>query len=391
MTGYRGGEGARTGVYLDNAATTYPKPEKVYLAVERFMREEGGSAGRSGHARALGAGRVVYRAREAVARLLSAGDPLRVAFTKNATEAINIALKGVLKPGDHVVVTSVEHNSVMRPLEALRAGGVRYSVARCGPDGGLDPDEVRANMTPGTVLVVVNHVSNVTGTVLPVSDVAEVAREKGALVLVDSAQGAGRLAIDVEALGIDMLAFTGHKELFGPQGTGGLWVREGVDPGTLVHGGTGSQSGSLEQPQEMPDRLESGTLNAPGIAGLVAGIEFVESEGVQSIAAHERALLERLFDGLERLEGVTVHGPPGARGRVGIVPLTFDRVSPSEAAARLDRAHGVCTRAGMHCSPMAHRTIGTERTGVLRLSFSRMNTASEVDYLLECLREVVPG
>lgn len=378
-------------VYLDNAATTYPKPEEVYRAVERFMRDVGGSAGRSGHRRSLQAGRVVYAARESVARLFNIGDPLRIAFTKNATEALNTAIRGLLDPGDHVVVSSVEHNSVMRPLEAARSAGVAYSVARCAPDGSLDPADVDAQMRPQTALVVLNHASNVTGTILPVADVAEVAHRCGALLLLDAAQTAGRLPIDVRDQGIDVLAFTGHKELFGPQGTGGVWAREGVRMKPLIHGGTGSHSSSLEQPEEMPDCCESGTLNAFGIAGLAAGVEFVAREGIEAIIDHERGLVERLLDGIAGLKGVKVHGPPGFEGRLGIVPLTFDACSPPEAAELLDRRYGICCRAGMHCSPMAHRTIGTAETGVLRLSFSRMNTADEVGYLLECLREIARG
>lgn len=381
----------RPAVYFDNAATTYPKPEQVYRAVDSFMRDVGGSAGRSGHSRALRSGRTVYGAREGLAGLFNVADPLQIAFTKNATEAINTALGGLLQPGDHVVVSSVEHNSVMRPLEAARGAGVRYSVAWCSPAGRLDPAEIEAKMTPETALVVLNHASNVMGTVLPVADVAEIARRHGALILVDSAQTAGRMPIDVAAQGIDLLAFTGHKELFGPQGTGGLWVREGISLKPLMYGGTGSRSSSLEQPAEMPDHLESGTLNAPGLAGLAAGVEFVAREGLEAIMGHERMLVERLIEGLAPLGGVKVHGPAGHRGRVGIVPLTFENCSPAEAAERLDTRYGICARAGMHCSPMAHRTAGTLKTGVLRLSFSRMNTAEEVDYLLECLRGLACG
>lgn len=378
-------------VYLDNAATTYPKPEEVYGAVERFMREVGGSAGRSGHRRALETGRMAYSAREALARLFNVEDPLRIAFTKNATEAINTALRGLLKPGDHVVVSSVEHNSVMRPLEAARRAGVTYSVAWCAPDGSLDPADVEAQMRPDTALVVLNHASNVTGTILPVADVADVAHRRGALLLVDAAQTAGRLPIDIKEQGIDVLAFTGHKELFGPQGTGGVFVREGLHVRPLIHGGTGSHSSSLEQPEEMPDCLESGTLNAFGIAGLEAGVAFIMREGLDAIMEHERGLLEQLLSGLAGIRGVKTHGPTGCEGRLGIVPLTLETCSPPEAADLLDRRYGICCRAGLHCAPMAHRTIGTVKTGVLRLSFSRMNTADEVEYLLGCLRELTGG
>jgi len=376
-------------VYFDNAATTYPKPESVYLEVDRFMREVGGSAGRSGHRRALDTGRMVFSARAALADLIGASDPLRLAFTKNATEAINIAIRGALKPGDHVVTSSVEHNSVMRPLEALRDIGVEYSVAQCRSDGSLDPGAISASMLPRTALVVINHASNVTGAVLPVEDAAEIAHSSGALLLVDAAQTAGRRPLDVGSGGIDMLAFTGHKELFGPQGTGGLYVRDGLEVRPLMYGGTGSHSSSLEQPREMPDACESGTLNAPGIAGLAAGVDHVVRTGLEEIIGHERELTERLIEGLRGLRGVRVHGPGDPDARVGIVALTFDDITPTGAADTLDRRYGISCRAGLHCSPMAHRTIGTLRTGALRVSFSNMNQTGEVDYFLDCLGEML--
>jgi cysteine desulfurase family protein len=378
-------------VYLDNAATTYPKPEEVYREIDRFMREVGGSAGRSGHWRALETGRMVYAARASIARLFNVGDPLRIVFTKNATEAINAAIWGILKPGDHVVTTSIEHNSVMRPLEAAREVGISYTVAQCRPDATLDPSRVDEAILPETALVIINHASNVTGTILPVGDIAELARSRGVRLMVDAAQTAGRMPIDVEANGIDLLAFTGHKELFGPQGIGGLYVREGLEIEPIIYGGTGSRSSSLEQPLEMPDRCESGTLNAPGIAGLAAGIEFVESTGVETIMRHERGLVGRMLEGLARMRGTRILGPQGPEGRVGIVALTFDSQTPPSAAEILDRRYGISCRAGLHCAPMAHRTIGTFDSGALRIGFSHMNTPDQVDYLLECLEEMTRG
>jgi len=374
-------------VYLDNAATTYPKPEEVYLEIDRFMRVIGGSAGRSGHRRAVESGRVVFETRAALAGLLGVKDPLRIAFTKNATEAINIAIRGLLRPGDHVITTSVEHNSVMRPLEHARRAGVSYSIAQCAPDGSLDPSSVERELRPRTSLIVMNHASNVTGTILPAADVAAIARGKGIPILLDAAQTAGRLRIDAEAEGIDIIAFTGHKELFGPQGTGGLYAREGLEINPLMCGGTGSRSSSLEQPEEMPDRFESGTLNAPGIAGLGAGVRFVAGEGVTMIREHELGLMGRLLRGLAGMKGVRVHGPQDPDKRLGIVPLTFERHSPTGAGEMLDRRYGISCRAGLHCSPMAHRTAGTVETGALRVSFSYLNTSEEVDYLLDCLAE----
>lgn len=378
-------------VYLDNAATTYPKPEEVYAAAELFMRDIGGSAGRSGHTRAVETGRVVYSAREALAGLLGIEDPLRIAFTKNATEAINIVIWGILKRGDHVVTTSMEHNSVVRPLHAAASRGIGHTVVTCAPDGSLDVARLVEEIRPETALMIINHASNVTGTILPVGDVAQVARERCIPLLVDAAQTAGRLPLSVEAEGIDMLAFTGHKELFGLQGTGGLYVRDGLDVSPVCFGGTGSSSSSLEQPGRMPDRLESGTLNAHGIAGLGAGVEFVRSVGIDRIRAHELELTGRLLEGLDRITGAKTYGPVTPDARVGVVPMTFDRMWPPEAAEALDSRYGIATRPGMHCSPLAHRTIGTVETGVLRVSFSYLNTAAEVDYLLESLRDLLAG
>ena len=375
-------------VYLDNAATTYPKPEQVYSGMDRFVRDVGGSAGRSAHSRALETGRMVYSAREALAELFNIDDPLRIAFTKNATEAINIAIWGLLKPGDHVVTSSMEHNSVMRPLEAARASEVSYSVARCEPDGTLDPKSLEKAIRPQTALVVLTHASNVTGTIMPVADVAEIAHERGIPILVDAAQTAGRLDIDVEAQGIDILAFTGHKELFGPQGTGGIFLREGLTLKPIMYGGTGSHSTSLEQPKEMPDALESGTLNAVGIAGLAAGVGFVSAEGISVIRGHEVGLLEQMLERLKRIPGITVYGPGDAGDRLGIVPMTFDRFSPVDVSRMLDAQYRIACRAGFHCAPAAHRTMGTLDSGALRVSFSYLNTTQEVDYLLDCLSEI---
>lgn len=376
-------------VYLDNGATTFPKPESVYRAMDDFQRKLGGSAGRSGHWRAVETGRLVYRCREALADFFNVKDPLRLAFTKNATEAINIAIRGLLRTGDHVVTSSVEHNAVMRPLEAAKEAGVSYTVVECSSEGRLDPTLVREALRPETALIVVTHASNVAGSIMPVGDIAEIGRARGIPVMVDAAQSAGRLPLDVEALGIDFLAFTGHKELFGPQGTGGLYAREGIDFEPLMRGGTGSDSSSLEQPRGMPDRLESGTLNAVGIAGLTAGVEFVAGMGLGVVRSHELELMEHLVEGVKGIEGVQALGPRESRDRVGIVPLVFENCSSDQVADILDREYGIATRAGIHCSPLSHRTIGTLESGVVRVSFSFFNETSHVEYLLDSLREII--
>lgn len=376
-------------VYLDNAATTYPKPERVYRAMDRFAREVGGNPGRSGHHRALEAGREVLRAREALSRLFRVDDPSRIIFTKNATEALNLVIRGRLLEGGHAVITSLEHNSVWRPLEALsRKGGVAYTIVPCGADGSLDLSELRAAMTSETRLVACTHASNVSGALLPIREIAEVAAERGVPLLVDAAQTAGRVEIYPKEMSITYLAFTGHKELFGPQGTGGLYMAPGWELEPLTCGGTGSRSESSLQPDFLPDRYESGTLNAHGLAGLRAGVEYVLEKGVVEIRRHERELTERLLEGLSAIPGTTVYGPREWEKRVGIVAFNLGNYSSSELASLLDDEYGICVRSGLHCSPLAHRTLGTLQRGVVRASLSHLNTEEDVEYLLRALREI---
>ena len=378
--------------YLDNAATTYPKPEAVYRAMERFAREGGGNPGRSGHHRSLHAAREVLGAREAVARLLAVDDPSRIVFTKNATEALNLVIQSVLAPGGHAVTTSLEHNSVWRPLEAMaRRGEVSYTIVDCAPDGTLDVNGLEAALLPATRLIACTHASNVTGGLLPLDEVAELAAARGVPLLVDAAQTAGRYEVAPESMGVQYLAFSGHKELFGPQGTGALYIAPGWELEPLTYGGTGSRSESSTQPDFLPDRYESGTLNAPGLAGLRAGVEFVLETGLEEIRRHERDLAQRLLEGLLRLRGATVYGPRDWGSRVGIISFNLEGFSSSEVASRLDGAYGICVRSGLHCSPLAHRTIGTLRSGTVRASFSYLNSAEDVDYLLACLGEISGG
>jgi cysteine desulfurase family protein len=377
------------GIYLDNAATTYPKPEQVYLAMDRFAREVGGNPGRSGHRRSLEAGRVVLRAREAVAGLLGVEDPARILFTKNATEALNLVVRGALEEGGHAVLTSLEHNSLWRPLEALsRKGRASYTIVECRPDGTLEPSLVRDALRPDTRLIACTHASNVLGALLPLDSLAEIAGERNIPLLVDAAQTAGRYPLNPENTGIQYLAFTGHKELFGPQGTGGLYMAPGWEIEPLLFGGTGSRSESPIQPDFLPDRYESGTLNTLGLAGLKAGVDFVAATGVGKIRKHEEELASRLIEGLERIPGVTVYGPREWTRRVGIVSFNLEGLTSSELASRLDEAFGICVRSGLHCSPLAHRTAGTLQGGTVRVGFSYMNTFEDVDRLLEALREI---
>ncbi|MBC7247630.1 MAG: aminotransferase class V-fold PLP-dependent enzyme [Actinobacteria bacterium] len=376
-------------IYLDNAATTYPKPETVYEAMDRFAREVGGNPGRSGHHRSLESGREVLRAREAICKLFSVSDPSRVVFTKNATEALNTAIQGLLREGGHAVITSLEHNSIWRPLEAMRRDGLAtYTIVDCEEDGRLDLKRLEEAFSPSTRLLACTHASNVVGNLLPVADMAEIAAARGVAFLLDAAQTAGRVEINPESMGITHLAFTGHKELFGPQGTGGLYIAPGWEMEPLSYGGTGSRSESSVQPDFLPDRYESGTLNGHGLAGLRAGVEFVLELGLKEIRRHEEELTGILLEGFDEIPGVTFYGPRSWEERVGIVSFNLSGLTSSELASLLDDEYGICVRSGLHCSPLSHRTLGTLRGGVVRASFSYLNTPEDVDALLRALQEI---
>jgi len=365
-----------------------------------FLEEIGANPGRSGHRLSLEAGRVVYEAREAIAELFHADDPLRVVLGANVTEALNLALFGYLQPGDHVVTSSMEHNSVMRPLRALEAGWgggpIELTVVACSPQGFLDPADVEAALRPETAMVVLNHGSNVCGSLLPIAEVGRIIRWQGGqcLLLVDAAQTAGGYALDMEADGIDLLAFTGHKALGGPMGTGGLVIGERVDVARLTplkRGGTGSRSEEEAQPDFLPDMCESGTPNAVGLAGLRAGVDWVQAQGVAAIRAHEIALTHRLLEGLQAIPGVTVYGGLEAARQVATVSFNVAGLVPSEVGLRLDEEYGIMCRVGLHCAPAAHKTLGTFPQGTVRFGLGAMNSLAEVDAALEAVAEVAGG
>jgi cysteine desulfurase family protein len=368
-------------IYFDNAATSWPKPPVVAEAMVRFMNDVGANPGRSGHRLSVEAARVVYAAREAVAELFNAPDPLRVTFGHNVTEALNLALRGLLHAGDHVVTSSMEHNSVMRPLRALERSGVEVTVVACSPQGFLHPAGVEAAIRPNTLLLVLNHASNVVGTLLPVAEVGCIARRRGLLLLVDAAQTGGAYPLDVQASAVDLLAFTGHKSLYGPTGTGGLIVGERVDVARmepLIRGGTGSHSEYEEQPGFLPDVYESGTPNVVGLAGLEAGVRWVLGRGVEAIRAHEEALTQRLIEGLQAIPGVTVYGGLDAQRQTATVSFNVAGMDPSEVGLRLDEEYGIMCRVGLHCAPIAHRTLGTFPAGTVRFGLGALNTPEEV-------------
>ncbi len=378
-------------IYFDNAATSWPKPPGVAEAMVHFLERIGANPGRAAHRRAVEAGRIVYDAREAVCELFGAPDPLRVAWCKNVTEALNLALVGLLRAGDHVVTSSMEHNSMMRPLRALEQGGVEVTVVRCTPQGVLDPAEVEAAITPHTRLVALNHASNVVGTLLPIGEVGAICRRHDLLLLVDAAQTGGAVPIDVGADQIDLLGFTGHKSLCGPMGTGGLIVGERVDETQLhplVRGGTGSRSEYEIQPDFMPDMFESGTANAVGLAGLGAGLRWVLAQGVDAIRAHEVALAGRLIEGLRAIPGVTVYGTLDPELQTATISLNVGGMACSQVGLRLDSDDEIMCRVGLHCAPAAHKTIGTFPGGTVRFGLGAFNTVDEIEMALAAVAEL---
>ena len=378
-------------IYFDNAATSYPKPEEVAQAMVRFSKEVGASPGRSGHRLAVEAGRVVFEARERISQLFGVKDSSRVVFGLNATEGINQGLQGLLRPGDHVITSSMEHNSVMRPLRAMMKEGLEVTVLLYSKEGLVDPMDVRKAFRKNTKMVVLNHASNVVGTLQPLGEIGELCRRQEVLFFIDAAQSAGAVPLDMERERIDLLAFTGHKALFGPQGTGGLVLGERVDEKDLVpmkRGGTGSRSEREEQPDFLPDLCESGTPNTVGLAGLLAGLDFVLKEGVERIREHERGLTDRLLRGLQEIPGVTVYGLRDARKQLATLSFNLQGMAPSEVGLRLDEEYGILCRVGLHCSPSSHRTLGTFPQGTVRFSMSYLNRPDEVDRALQAVGEL---
>ncbi len=376
-------------VYLDNSATSHPKPLEVIQAMNDYMLNVGANSGRSGHRLAISASRIVYNAREEIAKLFNIGDPLRIIWTLNATESINIALQGVLKPGDHVITTSMEHNSVMRPLRALEKEGVHITVVKCSIDGFVDPSDIESAVNRKTKMIVINHASNVIGSIQPVEDIDSIAKEYGLLFMLDTAQSAGAYPIDVQKANIDLLAFTGHKSLYGPVGTGGLFISDKVNIRPLKYGGTGSRSEEEYQPEFLPDKFESGTLNIVGIAGLGAGVKYIMEKGVENIRKQECELTQKLIDGLNCIPKVKVYGDLDANKRVGVVSFNIEGISPSEVALCLDEKFGILCRASLHCAPSAHKTIGTFPKGTVRLSLGIFNTDDDVNFVTDAVREIV--
>lgn len=377
-------------IYLDNAATTYPKPEAVYAAMEKYLRQNGASAGRGNYKRALAAEEIIYKTRAALARLFKIKDAARIIFTANVTEALNLALKGYLKSGDKVLTTNMEHNSMWRPLKKLeRDQGIIITELNCAEDGTICQQEIDSKIAEDLKLVCCLHASNVLGSLLPLDKITRKAHEYNIPVLVDAAQTAGVYHLDVEQDGIDLLAFTGHKGLLGPMGTGGLYIRPGLELDTFKEGGTGSSSALEYQPQSLPDRYEAGTLNIPGLAGLLAAVEFIEQTGLNAIREKEQQLINRLSEILRSLEQVTVYGPAHDVERVGLISFNIDGVEPEEVAYALDEMQEIMVRAGLHCAPKAHRLLGTETRGAVRVSVSYFNEMEHLKAFEEALKKIL--
>jgi len=382
-------------IYLDNAATSFPKPEAVYRGMEEFARASGANPGRAGHWRAVAAEAMIDETRRLLAQLLGSSRPERIVFGLNATDALNMAIKGVLNQGDHVITSALEHNSVNRPLNSLEHQGI-ITVTRlpATSDHLIDPEGVARAWLPRTRLVAITHASNVTGTIQPVGEYGRIARARDGLLLVDAAQGAGVVAIDVERELIDLLAFTGHKGLLGPTGTGGLVVGERVEPAPWREGGTGGDSSNPLQPDELPYRLEGGTPNVFGIAGLREGVRIILERGVENVLEHERSLLRTFLDALDRPELYSFFGADTAfrdrrgAGRVGLLSFVVEGYPPDELAAILDQRFDIAVRPGLHCAPYAHKHIGTFPFGTVRASVGLLNTRDEMLQAAAALNEV---
>ncbi|MEX2307608.1 MAG: aminotransferase class V-fold PLP-dependent enzyme [Pirellulales bacterium] len=379
-------------IYLDNAATSWPKPEAVYEAVDRYQREIGAPNGRSGYREALEANRIVERARRGVAQLIGAREASHVVFGCNGTDVLNLAIRGLVRAGDHVVTTVCDHNSVLRPLRALRESlDVDASYVACDGDGFVSPDDIRAALRPNTRLVAVVHASNVTGAIQPIDEIGQIVRESPALFLVDAAQSLGHLPIDVSGLEVDLLAAPGHKGLLGPLGTGVLYIRPGVERELqpLRCGGTGTRSEEDRQPDDLPDKYEPGNHNLLGLAGLGAAVEFLRAQTIAAVHAHHSRLAARLLEGLRGIEGLTVHGPQTPDSRTSVVSITVEGYDPQELAAVLESAHRIQCRAGLHCAPRMHEALGTTAGGgTLRLSPGYSTSLEEIDAVIVTLREV---
>lgn len=375
-------------IYLDNAATTYPKPECVYEAIMDCMKNYCANPGRAGHKLAMKAAREIYDTRENIAKLFNVDNPMNIVFTNNATDSLNLAIKGLVKSGDHIITTSMEHNSVIRPIKALEKNNVENTVVQCDKDGFLNIEDLKSAIKPNTKLIVTTHASNVCGTLIDIKSVGEVAKENNILYLVDASQTAGVYDIDTKKINVDMIAAPGHKCLLGPQGTGILYIREGLELNILKEGGTGSKSEDLFQPNLLPDKYESGTHNTPGIVGLNQGVKFIFEEGIDNIRKHEEDLCEYMLNRLEEVPNIVIYGPKDSKKRAAVISINIGNMDSGEITFLLDSEYDIATRSGIHCAPLAHKTLGTLEQGAVRFSLGYFNTKQDIDTAIEALKQI---
>nr|WP_296263887.1 aminotransferase class V-fold PLP-dependent enzyme [uncultured Merdimonas sp.] len=374
-------------IYMDNAATTMHKPQEVIDAVVSAMSSMG-NAGRGVNEASLSASRLIYDTRDKLCRLFGGEDPRQIVFTANSTESLNIAIKGILNPGDHVIATMLEHNSVLRPLYEMEKQGVRLTIVKSDPTGRFDLKDIEDAIAPDTKMIVCTNGSNLTGNYVDPEPIGTLAREKGIVFVVDASQTAGVFPIDVQKMKIDVLCFTGHKGMLGPQGTGGMYVRKGLKIRPLLSGGSGVQTYSKTHPSEMPTALEAGTLNGHGIAGLHAAVEYLEKTGVDKIRAREQDLMWKFYEGVKEIPGVKIYGDFSSKDRCAIVTLNIGDYDSSEVSDELLTEYGISTRSGGHCAPLMHEALGTVEQGAVRFSFSHYNTEEEVDTAIRAIREL---
>lgn len=375
-------------IYLDNAATTYPKPKSVYKNVMDAMTKYGANPGRGSHAMAIEGARVIYETRELLAELFNLDDPMKVILTFNATDGLNMAIKGILRPGDHVVTTAMEHNSVLRPIKELENIGVENTIVSCSHEGKINVEDIEAAIKTNTRMVVTTHVSNLTGTIFPIEKIGEMCKRRNVLYLVDGSQSAGVLEIDMQKQHIDFLAVPGHKGLLGPQGTGALLINSDAEIKELKEGGTGSESSNPHQPNFYPDKLEAGTHNLPGIAGLNAGLKYILNKGTKSILSHEKNILETFINEMRKNPKIVIYGPEDINDRSGVVPVNIAGMDSSEVAYILDTEYNIAVRPGLHCAPLAHKTIGTENIGAVRFGIGPFTKISDVIAAVKALNEI---
>ena len=375
-------------IYLDNAATTFPKPESVYAKMDDCMRNYCANPGRSGHKMAMESARVVEETRDIIAKLFNIKNPMDVVYTFNATDSLNLAIKGFLKPGDHVITTTMEHNSVLRPIMELENIGVEHTFVQADEEGRIDPKDVETAIKDNTKLIAIIHASNVTGTLIDIETIGKIAKNHGITYLVDASQSAGIYDIDVDKLNIDMLAMPGHKGLLGPQGTGVLYVNNKIRLHSQREGGTGSKSEEIIQPDLYPDKYESGTHNTPGIVGLGAGVEFLLETGLDNIRKHEEELSQYMIDEILKIDGVKLYGPKSVKERAAVIAVNIKDLDSGEVTFRLDREFGIATRSGIHCAPLAHKSIGTLEQGAVRFSLGYFTTKEEVEEAIKAIKVI---